>query len=313
MILARMRSPAVGSPSLDVGASEGKSPLAAGGLSALFRAQILYTLPVSLFAMSVAAAELPELSRLTSDPAAVVQRTTAALRRIAFWMLASSLLLIAAGEHIIEFLFEGGEFTSADTSLVWLIVAFYAIGLPAIGLSRMLQSASYAIGDTAGPARIAVVRVSIAAAVGLVVMFPLDRATVSAVGVDNLGDVLGFAGPLDADIRRDESVVRLGAVGLALGSAIGAWLELFLLSRLVDRRLPGLPYPRRILIPPGVAAAVAFAVTAALKLAVGDLPTLLAVLITVGVGGAVYVFVAFRTGVKEADMVLRPARRAIWR
>jgi len=287
--------------------------LAAGGLSALFRAQILYTLPVSLFAMSVAAAELPELSRLASDPTAVVERTAAALRRIAFWMLAASLLLIAAGELIVELLFEGGEFTSADTSLVWLILVFYAIGLPAIGLSRMLQNASYAMSDTSGPARIAAIRVSIAAAVGLLVMFPLDRAIVGVNGIENLGDALGFAGPLDADIRRDESVVRLGAVGLALGSAIGAWVELFLLSRLVDRRLPSLPRPVRVLVPPGVAAAVAFVITAALKLVVGDLPSILAVLITVGVGGATYVFVAFRTGVKEADMVLRPARRAIWR
>ena len=84
--------------------------LAAGALSALFKAQILYTLPVSLFAMSVAAAELPELSRLSDEPIAVAHRANAALRRIAFWMLASSLLLIAAGEPIVQMLFEGGEF-----------------------------------------------------------------------------------------------------------------------------------------------------------------------------------------------------------
>jgi len=35
--------------------------------------------------------------------------------------------------------------------------------------------------------------------------------------------------------------------------------------------------------------------------------------LTVGVGGFVYVVACFRTGVREADMVLRPARRAIWR
>ncbi|MDG1878172.1 MAG: murein biosynthesis integral membrane protein MurJ, partial [Acidimicrobiales bacterium] len=132
--------------------------LAAGALSALFKAQILYILPVSLFAMSVAAAELPELSRLVHDPAQIAQRTNAALRRIAFWMLASSLVLIAAGEPIVALLFEGGAFTSADTSLVWLILVFYGLGLPAIGLSRMLQNAAYAMGDTAGPARLAALR-----------------------------------------------------------------------------------------------------------------------------------------------------------
>ena len=287
--------------------------LAAGALSALFKAQILYTLPVSLFAMSVAAAELPELSRLNDDPVAVARRTNASLRRIAFWMLASSLLLIAAGEPIVRVLFEGGEFTPADTSLVWLILVFYGLALPAVGLSRMLQNASYAMGDTRGPARLAALRVSLAAIVGLLVMFPLDRAFIGVDGVEQLGDAFGFAGPLDPEARADTSLVRLGAVGLAIGSAVGAWVELFLLSRLLERRLPGLRSPAGTLVNPGLAAAIAFAVTALVKLLAADLPALLAAVLTVGIGGFTYVVVAFRTGVRESDMVLRPVRRAMWR
>ena len=287
--------------------------LAAGALSALFKAQILYTLPVSLFAMSVAAAELPELSRLSDEPIAVAHRANAALRRIAFWMLASSLLLIAAGEPIVQMLFEGGEFGSDDTSLVWLILVFYAFGLPAIGLSRMLQNASFAMGDTSGPARLAALRVTIAAVIGVLVMFPLDRAFIGADGIEALGDTIGLAGPLDTDQRTDDSLVRLGAVGLAIGSAIGAWVELMLLARLLDRRLPALRRPSSALWPPTISASIAFAVTAAMNLLTGSLPSLVAVVLTVGVGGFVYVVACFRTGVREADMVLRPARRAIWR
>lgn len=287
--------------------------LAAGALSALFRAQILYTLPVSVFAMSVAAAELPELSRLSGDPALVANRANAAMRRIAFWMLAASLLLIAAGEPLVALLFQGGEFTSADTSLVWLILVFYAIGLPATGLSRMLQNASYAIGDTSGPARIAALRVSVAALIGLAVMFPLDRAFIGPDGVERLGDALGFAGPLEASLRENDGVVRLGAVGLAIGSAVGAWLELFLLSRLLDRRLPRLRAPSAVLLPPALAAALAFASTAAVKLVTSGLPSAAATVATIGVGGFLYVVVCFRTGVRESHMVLKPARKVIWR
>ena len=287
--------------------------LAAGALSALFRAQILYVLPVSVFAMSVAASELPELSRLSGDPAQVAARANAAMRRIAFWMLASSLLLVAAGEPLIAVLFEGGEFTSADTSLVWLIIVFYAMGLPAIGLSRMLQNASYAMGDTSGPARIAAVRVTFASLIGVLVMFPLDRAFIGADGVEQLGDAFAFAGPLEAAVRADDSVVRLGAVGLAIGSAIGAWLELFLLSRLLDRRLPRLQPPSAVLAPPALAASVAFATTALIKFATTGLPDIAAAALTIGIGGFLYVVMCFRTGVHEADMVLRPTRKVIWR
>lgn len=144
-------------------------------------------------------------------------------------------------------------------------------------------------------------------------MFPLDRAFIGIDGIEQLGDALGVAGPLEATVRANDSVVRLGAIGLALGSAIGAWVELFLLSRLLDRHLPSLRSPAAALIAPGGAAAVAFVVTAALKLATGDLPAFLAVLVTVGVGGATYVIIAFRAGVREADIVLRPIRRVMWR
>ncbi|NDH84327.1 MAG: hypothetical protein EBY65_05525, partial [Acidimicrobiia bacterium] len=115
------------------------------------------------------------------------------------------------------------------------------------------------------------------------------------------------------DQRTDESLVRLGAVGLAIGSAIGAWVELMLLARLLDRRLPALRRPSSALWPPTIAASIAFAVTAAMNLLTGSLPSLVAVVLTVGVGGFVYVVACFRTGVREADMVLRPVRRAIWR
>lgn len=287
--------------------------LAAGAVAALFKAQILYTLPVSLFAMSVAAAELPELSRLGGDPTEIAHRANAALRRIAFWMLGASFLLIAAGEQLVRLLFQGGEFTGADTSLVWLILVFYGLGLPAVGLSRMLQNTAWALGDTAGPARLAGLRVAIGAALGLLFMFPLDRAFIGPDGVQGLVDAITVTGPLDPMVRAERSVVRLGAVGLAIGSCIGAWIELLMLARLLDRRLPALRSPAAALVPPGVAAAAGFVVTAFAKLVGGDLPALLAVGLTAGIGGFTYVVVAFRTGVRESEMILRPIRRAIWR
>ena len=50
-----------------------------------------------------------------------------------------------------------------------------------------------------------------------------------------------------------------------------------------------------------------------MNLLTGSLPSLVAVVLTVGVGGFVYVVTCFRTGVREVDMVLRPVRQAIWR
>ena len=284
--------------------------LAAGALSALFKAQMLYTLPVSLFAMSVAAAELPEMSRLADDPTALVQRTRRSLDRIAFWMLLASFVMIAAGDLLVGVLFQGGQFDGTDGVLVWFVLGAYAFGLPAIGASRLLQNTCYAVGDTKGPARIAAARVAIAAVVGLLVMFPLDRIIVGPDGLVRDGFGLG---PLDQGLRSLGDTVRLGAVGLAIGSAIGAWIELALLARLVRAKVPGLGDPRTTLLDPARAAAVAFVVTAAVKLGVDPLPLLIEAAICGAVAVATYTIVCFRIGVRDADLLLRPARRLIWR
>jgi putative peptidoglycan lipid II flippase len=286
--------------------------LAAGALSALFKAQMLYTLPVSLFAMSVAAAELPEMSRLVDEPQALVARTRRGLDRIAFWMLLAAFVMVAAGDLVVGVLFQGGRFDATDGILVWFILGAYAFGLPAIGASRLLQNTCYAIGDTRGPARVAAVRVGIAAVIGLIVMFPLDRVIVGPDGLIGFGDSLAL-GPLDADIRSLGGTVRLGAVGLAIGSAIGAWVELTLLSSLVRKRVPELGDPRTSLLAPAVAAAGAFVLTTAVKLAAGPLPLLIEAVVVGFVAVAAYAVICFRTGVRDADLLLRPVRRIIWR
>ncbi|MEZ5165766.1 MAG: murein biosynthesis integral membrane protein MurJ [Acidimicrobiales bacterium] len=286
--------------------------LAEGAVSALAKAQLLYTLPVGLFAMSVAAAELPTLSRLAADRDALAVRTRRSLDRISFWMLLATFVSIAMGDLMVDVLFKGGKFSASDGVLVWFLLATYSIGLPAVGASRLLQNASYAVGDTRGPARIAAIRVAVAGGVGLFFMFPLDRIVVGPDGLLGLGDAFGLHGPLSETVRALGDV-RLGAVGLALGSAIGSWIELLMLSRLLHRQVPGLADATRSLRPPATAAAVAFVVTAAVKLVVAPLPLLLEAAICGSVAVLTYTIVCFRTGVRDADLVLRPIRRLIWR
>ena len=284
------------------------SLLATGAMAALYRAQILYMLPVSLFAMSVAAAELPEMSHLADDPVALATRSRAAIRRVAFWMLLAAAVYTAAGDLVVGLLFQGGVFSEADTVLVWFVVGAYALGLPATGVSRVLQNVCYAQGDTAGPARIATIRVTVAAAVGVVVMFPLDRVVVGPDGLLGAADAFGLAWALPAAERALEDVVRLGAVGLALGSAVAAWTEIVMLSR----RLGAVEAVRSALAATAKAAAVSFAATAALKLLIGEWPLLLSAPLAAACAVLVYTVVALRSGVAEAHLLLQPARRIIW-
>ena len=277
------------------------SLLATGAVAALLSAQALYLLPLSLFALSVAAAELPEMSR-TGDTAALAGRASAALRRTAFFTVFSGVAYVAVGEPIVDALFGWGAFDADDARVVWLVLAAYSLGLPATSVSRVLQGTCHSVGDTAGPARIAGIRVVVAAVVGVALMFQFDEVWVldGDFGTGTLGTGTAAAAP------------HLGAAGLALGSAVAAWVELGLLSGRARRAAADLPSPAGALGSLAVPASLAFLTGAAAKLLLGGLHPLLAAPLALGVAGLVYLAAAFRTGVPEAHLVLGPIRRRLW-
>jgi putative peptidoglycan lipid II flippase len=218
--------------------------LAVGAVSALGFAQMPYLLPISLFAMSVAAAELPELARLGAGAGALVPRVRRSLRQMAFLNVPTFVGYLAFGLLIVGLIYRTGRFTAANQWLVYLILCGYTSGLLATTSSRLLQNTFYALGETAVPARIAAWRVGLSAAVGLPLMLLLDRVPLSAlVGVSG-GEKL-----------------RLGAVGLSFASGIGAWFELLRLQAALARRgaAGAVPWKEtlRLLLLAGVAAVAA--------------------------------------------------------
>ncbi len=203
--------------------------LVKGALAALTWGQRLYLLPISLFAVSVAAAELTELSRLRGDAPerarAASERAQRSLAAMSFLVAPTLVGYVLLGFGIVGAIYRRGEFDLADNGLVFLVLSAYSLGLLASSASRLLQSVFFALGDTRSPARIAAMRLVLAAGLGTVLMVQLDRFP--------LGEVLPW---LRAAAPEGAQALRLGAVGLALGSAVGAWLELGLLLGRLKRR-----------------------------------------------------------------------------
>lgn len=284
--------------------------LSLGALAVLTKAQTLYLMPISVFAVSIAAADLPELSREAAaahaDAGVAHARVRRAVDRVTLLLLFSALAFILGGRSIVGGLFERGEFTSDDTVTVWMTLAVFSFGLVGSGLSRLLQNAAFAHGDVAGPARIAFARLVLAGAVGLALMWPADRFAV-VDGVIRQVEDLAFA-PLDASVRDLEGSHRLGAVGLAAGGAVAAWVEFALLRRRVGPlgRQLGLTPALVRLIPAGI---VAGGVIAALAALLDDVAPLLAAPVIVGVPAVVYLLLAAPLGNATATELLARVRR----
>jgi putative peptidoglycan lipid II flippase len=288
--------------------------LAIGALAALRYGQMLYLLPISLFGMSVAAAELPELSRIGDKGRELLQgRLGDGMARIAFFVAPTTLGYLVIGDLIVATVFQTGEFDALVVIQVWAVLAAYSVGLLASTASRLLQSALYGIGDAVTPAKVAVARVVLSVVFGVVLMFQLDRVIVVPDGLQLLeGETLPAFGPLPEEFR-DEAVSpgfqHLGAAGLALGAGIAAWLEYHLLRRAVGRRIGpaviGGGRLRRLVLP--LAAFVVVALAA--RPLVAGLHPLLAGALAVAAAGGAYVLVARWLGVPEARSLDRIVRR----
>jgi len=199
--------------------------LAAGALAAVGFAQILYMLPVSLFGMSVAAAELPELSRQRMGAVEVLRaRTSASLQRIAFYIVPSFIAFVLLGDVIVAALYQTGEFDRTDTILVYLTLVGLSIGLLASTATRLFSSTFFALRDTKTPAKFAVVRVLTAAVFASALMVQFEA-------IPRFGIPAGIFGDVTINGR------SLGAVGLAMGSGLAAWLEWGLLRRALRKRI----------------------------------------------------------------------------
>lgn len=281
--------------------------LAVGAVATLSRAQVLFALPISVFAISIAAADLPELSResshTTGDNSVASGRVRTAVDRVSLFVVFSAAAFILGGRSIVGALFERGQFSSDDTIVVWLTLAVFSFGLLASALSRVFQAASFAHGDVAGPAKIALARLVVAAIVGFVLMLPADRFQVVDGVVRRSGD-LGFS-VLDQAVRDEPETHRLGATGLAAGGAAAAWLEFILLRRRlramkVASNLGVISSLRRLIVPTIVAGIVLFLLASVTN----SLPPLLAAPLVVGPAGVLYLLLARRTGNETATALL---------
>lgn len=268
------------------------SPLPTGAVSAITYAQNIYMLPVSLFGMSISAAELPAMSSLTgSDGEVAAQlrgRLQRALRRVAFFVVPSAMALLALGDQVVGVLLRTGRFTSRDTLLTWAVLAGAAVGLLATTLARVYSSTHFALRDTRTPFRFSLVRVGLGVVLSAVLALWLPRQ----LGIGRVW----------------------GAAGITLASSVAGWVEYALLRRSIQRRLgrTALPLPLLAKLWGAAALAAAAGLGVRLLLAGGD-AYLVRGIAAIGTFAAVYGLAALAFGVPEATAVATRVRSRLGR
>jgi putative peptidoglycan lipid II flippase len=265
-----------------------------GALSNLVYAQTLYMLPISVFGMSIAAAELPQMAGETGSDeevrVALRKRLDRSLRQVAFFVVPSLVAFVLIGRVIVAALYQGGKFSANTTLIVWYTLAAASIGLLAATLGRLYSSAFYAMHDTRTPFRIALARVIGGAALAVLFAFPLRF--VFPLIISTLG--------LPLPPASDE---LLAVAGIAAASALASWIEFLLLRRSIRKRVgPGEPKGAHM-IKLWVAALAAGAIAVLVERFV-PFHKILEAVIVCGVFGIVYLGVGFALGVPEVRATL---------
>lgn len=245
-------------------------------------ASAVVVLPVSLFGMSISAAELPDMSRTVgseSEVAAVLrQRLSRGLRNIAYFVVPSAAAFLAFGNVIASVLFQYRKFTPQDSLYAWGILAGAAVGLLASTMGRLYSSTYYALHDTRTPLRFSMVRVGLTTVLGYLFALPLPRL----LGIDP----------------------HWGAAGLTASAGIAGWVEFSLLRSRLNRRIGVTGIASRFVGVLWLCAAIAAAAGWGMRVLTAGRNHLVAGLLVLATYGVVYLAASLVAGVPEARTAL---------
>jgi putative peptidoglycan lipid II flippase len=178
------------------------SLLPTGAVSFLYYADRVNQLPLGVVGVAVGTALLPLLSRQlrSGEEAAASASMNRALEfSLLLTVPGAAALMVIAGPVIVT-LFERGAFGAGESAATAAALAAYAIGLPAYVLVKVLGPGFFAREDTATPVKVAIGAVIVNVTLNLLLMGPLAH------------------------------------VGIALATAIAAWLNAGALALILRRR-----------------------------------------------------------------------------
>lgn len=173
-----------------------------GAVSILYYADRIYQFPLSIIGISFGTILLPELSRLykTSDLNGANITQNKAIKIGLFLSIPSAIGIILLSQPIIHIIYERGAFTSLDTIKTANAISAFAFGLPAFILAKILTPIFYANQDTKTPLKITVHTLVANIVLNVILMIPFSH------------------------------------VGIALGTSIAAWYNVFLLFNYANKQ-----------------------------------------------------------------------------
>ncbi len=218
--------------------------LAAGAISALYYADRINQLPIGVIGIAVGTVLLPEMSRriASGDDAGARHAQNRAIELTLLLTVPCLIAFLIIPELIMRALFLRGKFTSDDALAAAATLAAYALGLIPYVLIRSVTAPFFARGDTATPVKASLIAVAVNVLFKILLMGPLAQvglAIATAIGAwVNMGLVVWFAAKAGL-ITMDARLKRSMVILTAIGCVFG--IVIFLAAKILAYFYRGLP------------------------------------------------------------------------
>jgi putative peptidoglycan lipid II flippase len=190
-----------GAQQINLFISQSISSFLPGAVSILSYADRLYQLPLSLIGVTFGTILLPELSQIykKKEFSEANKLQNKAIKIASMVSIPATFGLFILASPIIHFIYERGEFLASDTNKTAHALMAFSLGLPAFVLGKILTPIFYANLDTKTPFKITIYSIIANILLNVILMIPF------------------------------------GHVGIALGSTISAWFNVYLLNKHVKK------------------------------------------------------------------------------
>ncbi|MEK9148957.1 MAG: murein biosynthesis integral membrane protein MurJ [Candidatus Desantisbacteria bacterium] len=150
-------------------------------VSALYYANRLVQLPLSLFGTSVGMVSFPTISRHLAENRMDLAKETLSwsLRQVIVVILPAAVGLMILGKPIVCLLFEHGKFSHTDVISSYYVLFFYALGLVFYSGVNSVVSFFYALGDTKTPVMTAIIAMLTNICLNWVFLKPLEEGGIA--------------------------------------------------------------------------------------------------------------------------------------
>lgn len=216
------------------------SLLPKGSVSYLYYADRIVELPLGVFAIAVGTAVLPSFSEQvsTADFKNLKKTISFSLRLIFFISIPATVALISLREPIISVLFQRGAFHAQSTILTAQALLYYAVGLWAFSVIRIIDAVFFSIQDRRSPLKAAFVALFVNVIFSIILMFPLKHGGLAlATSIASAANVIMLAVILRRKIGRfldGEFYRSLFKVSL---SSFAMWIAIMLVDYIIPWKI----------------------------------------------------------------------------